>query len=77
MKQKNEKSVLKSNTENINAKAFVKGTQGEKIDDFLAEIEADFEKKREEKTSETVEAIKTLEAETEIARQRKDDAEKR
>lgn len=77
MKQKNETLVSKTNSESINAKAFVKGTQGEQVDDFLNEIEADFEKLRELKTGETVESIKTLEAETEIAQQRKDEAEKR
>lgn len=68
---------IKNKTENINAKAFVKGSQGEMLDDFENEIRAKFGKEREQKIADSVETVKTLEAQTEVAQKRKDDAEER
>lgn len=70
-------TIMKSNAVSVNAKAFGKGTQDAPVDDFLNEIEADFEKIRQKKIGEATGEIKNLEAESEITRQRKDESEAR
>lgn len=64
-------------TENMNAKSFVFGTQGVPLDDFENQLEADFGKAREQKIADSVETIKTLEAQMNVSQKRKDDAEER